>query len=407
MNWVKAMLLMVVLGAILYGVNLVLNKSAPVESPANDGSWSTNTAMGPPIVNSGAPGVPPGYGRPSYGQPPAGQSSSMPPAYGSGTYSPATPATIPPTGYANSGSYPNNPAPTSAYGQSTAPAPSAGTLASPETSANNVPLSPTGYQPATPTVANSDAPRTGIPATQVGLVTNSPSEPSSPAVAPPFASVMESVTATLREGRLAAGLQQLTAIYDDPKLSPEETKQLNDLLGRLAGTVVYSRQHLLLPPYEVQPGDRLETIAANYQVPAALLAKINGIADPDHPPVGAKLKVIRGPFMALVSMNKRDLTLLVQQCFAGRFTLAGVGKDAAALSGDFKVDWKSLDGNIPPPEAGMKYPHAGSHWIDFHAPFGFCAAGPGGEDSHGLMLNPRDAEDLFDILSVGSTVVVR
>ena len=29
------------------------------------------------------------------------------------------------------------------------------------------------------------------------------------------------------------------------------------LLGQLAGTVIYSREHLLAAPYQVQPGERL------------------------------------------------------------------------------------------------------------------------------------------------------
>jgi hypothetical protein len=413
-NWLKAMLLMVVLGAILYGVNLVLNKSAPVESPVGNGAWTgTDGSIGPPSVTSGTSGMnsPPGYSPPAYGQIPAGPAS-----YGSGNSA----TTNPPTGYAPNGSYPPSPPPAS-------PNPS-GPNASQTTTVASAPIGgpsnaappadPTGnqaggYQPATPQVVNSDPTHSSIPATPVGLVAGSQSTGSQPGTADKpgggaaFATTMDSVNATLQEGKLADGLQQLTItlLRDGPQLNPEETQQLNDLLGRLAGTVVYSRQHLLLPPYEVKPGDRLETIASEFQIPVELLAKINGISDPDHLTPGDKLKVIRGPFMALVSLSKREVTLVVQRCYAGRFKLIGVGNDAAALNGDFKVDRKLLDLS----QLKLQHPSTAQHWIDFRDGFGFCGLSDPTmvDDPHEITLSSHDAEDLFDILSVGSSISVR
>ena len=413
MNWLKAMLLMVVLGAILYGVNLVLNKSA---GRIADAQWS--------LVGHGRPNrsavrgsghrrreSPTGNAPPSYGQAPP-----PPSAYGSNNNS-----TNPQTGYAPTNSYPSSapPASASVYGADTTPT----TAATPNGNSNNTAMPPAaatsnytagGYGSAAPPAAASEQSHSTIPATPVGLTTTNANS-SSPtagntAGAAAFASAMELVTATLREGHLAEGLQRLTLFYDDPQLKPEETKQLNDLLGRLAGTVVYSRQHLLVPPYEIKQGDRLETIANEYQVPAALLAKINGIGDPDHLTAGNKLKVIRGPFNAFVNLNKREVTLVVQQCYAGRFKLVGMGKDAAALNGTYKVDRKSLDPRYhPPSEAARQALPLIHHWVDFGDGFGFCGlADPNvADDPRGLTLSSRDAEDLFDILSVGSSIIVR
>ncbi len=416
MNWLKAMLLMVVLGAILYGVNLVLNKSTPVESPMPNGAWSgMDGPIAPPSVTPGSAGTnpPPGNAPPSYGQVPA-----APSAFGSNNYSTTTPQ----TGNASANSYPSSAPPTNAsvYGSNTTPTT---TAATPNGNSNNTAPPPAaatssyssgGYGSAAPPAAASEQSHATIPATPVGLTTTNANS-SSPttgnsAGAAAFSSAMDLVTATLREGHLAEGLQRLTLFYDDPQLKPEETKQLNDLLGRLAGTVVYSRQHLLVPPYEVKAGDRLETIANEFQVPAALLAKINGIGDPDHLTAGNKLKVIRGPFNAFVNLNKREVTLVVQQCYAGRFKLVGMGKDAAALNGTYKVDRKSLDPRYhPPSEAARQGLPLIHHWVDFGDGFGFCGlADPNvADDPRGLTLSSRDAEDLFDILSVGSSIIVR
>lgn len=430
MNWLKAMLLMVVLGAILYGVNCALNKTAPSDPPTNDGNWTGDTPTGSQPASGASGGGYQNLGGSSYGQPQTTQPYAAP-AYGAGAYTPANastsanpaPASYPSQTYGQAGGYsppassPNLPPPASpdqmAGGQSSASQPGAS--------------QPSVYSPATPTIVNSDAGHSSVPTTPVGLVTNNqptPEQPSSPpsaapagatppSAAPPFASVMDNVTETLREGHLAEGLQRLTLMYDDPHLNADQTRQLNELLGRLAGTVVYSRQHLLLPPYEIRPGDRLDTIAAEFQVTPELLAKINGIADPDHLPVGQKIKVIRGPFLAIVYLDRREVTLVVQQCYAGRFMLTGVGRDTATLTGNFKVDRKTFDTPSHPADATRQGLPPLHHWIDFtndrHESFGFCGVSDptAGDEPRGLMLSARDAGDLYDILSVGSSIVVR
>ncbi len=431
MNWLKAMLLMVVLGAILYGVNCALNRAAPTDAPASDGSgnWTGDTQAAPPAN----PGMPSGgmypsngsaYGQPAPSQQPAGTSVYGSGGYGSPNAAPGAGSTspaLPSPSYGQSGAYPaSNPS-------SNPPPPATPDQSSPGASSA---YQPSVYQSATPTVVSSDSSHTSLPATPVGLVTSNPAATVSPSqsslsqsAASPgasassnavgFSKVMDNVTETLREGHLAEGLQRLTLMYGDPQLSADQTKQLNDLLGRLAGTVVYSRQHLLLPPYEIRPGDRLDTIAAEFQVPPELLAKINGIADPDHLPVGQTLKVMRGPFLGLVNLKHRDVTLLVQHCYAGQFMLTGVGRDTASLTGMFKVDRKTFDTPSHPADAARQGLPPLHHWIDFtndrHESFGFCGVSDptAGDEPRGLMLTARDAGDLYDILSVGSSIVVR
>ena len=103
----------------------------------------------------------------------------------------------------------------------------------------------------------------------------------------------------------------LSRWYDDPRLSDQEYQALVALLNQLAGTVIYSRDHLLLPAYEVQPGDTLERVAQHYKVPWQLLAKINGVADPNQLRPGDQLKVVQGPFDAHVNLRARQLTMML------------------------------------------------------------------------------------------------
>ena len=208
----------------------------------------------------------------------------------------------------------------------------------------------------------------------------------------------------LAEGKLVETLRKLTKWYGNPQLNADESRQLNDLLGQLAGTVIYSRQHLLQPPYKVQAGDRLETIAAQYNVPWQLLAKINGIEDPNRLNPGTELKVVRGPFSALVELDKRQLTLIVDDCYAGRFSLIGVGDLARNIEGrSFDVGEKLLHGPVSGLESSPIH-----HWVRLgNETWIVGTSNPATLHPAGLNLNSRDAEDLYDILSVGSRVVVR
>jgi LysM repeat protein len=240
-----------------------------------------------------------------------------------------------------------------------------------------------------------------------------------------FVAMMDEAQRRLAKGELAEVHLALSRFYADPDLradlTAEESHQLTELLDQLAGTVIYSRQHLLEPPYVVKPGDSLQQIAQSYNVPAQVLAKINGIREPDRLQPGRQLKVFRGPFEAVVSLQRYELVLMLGGRYAGRFPI-GVGRDSPQLTGSYTVKRKLTnptnsgpnrnvgpgDPNIPP----------GKCWLDLGDRIGIQetedvknlgrAGGRGG-----ICLGPRDIEDLYDILtadsesSVGSRVTIR
>ncbi len=86
-----------------------------------------------------------------------------------------------------------------------------------------------------------------------------------------FAALMAEVQKKLDEGKLSEAHAALSALYGNPGLPGEEAKQITDLLDQLAGTVIYSRQFYLEPPYLSQPGETIEAIAQKYSVPWELL----------------------------------------------------------------------------------------------------------------------------------------
>src|SRR6185295_11612914 len=122
----------------------------------------------------------------------------------------------------------------------------------------------------------------------------------------PFAAAWKTAQAQLNDGQLTEAHMNLSLWYDDPRTTEAERRQLNDLLDQLAGTVIYSTQNLLEQPFVARPGDTLQTIADDYHVPWQLLAKINGIDDPARVRPGDQIKVLRGPFSAVISLEKQE-----------------------------------------------------------------------------------------------------
>ncbi|MEM6656040.1 MAG: LysM peptidoglycan-binding domain-containing protein, partial [Planctomycetota bacterium] len=109
--------------------------------------------------------------------------------------------------------------------------------------------------------------------------------PLNPQVTPPsapggYSLAKPAIDAALARNELSRALLLLSSWRGDPTLTAAERQEVDTLLGQLAGSVIYSNDHLLEGPYTVRPGETLETIAQRHGVPWQLLGKINGVADP-------------------------------------------------------------------------------------------------------------------------------
>lgn len=232
-----------------------------------------------------------------------------------------------------------------------------------------------------------------------------------------FQMTWEKVQRQLADGQLAEALGELSVWYGSSDVPADLQPEMLDLLDQLAGTVIYSPQHLIEQPYQVRSGETIQDIARKYQVPWQLLANINGIANPQELQPGAQLKVVRGPFNALVSLQRQELTLIVDgRYYAGRFPIS-LGNDPAPLAGEYTVREKAKEKEfidregrtIPPGDDANPY---GPYWIGLDGQLGIHGAAPppksGQRASTGsIIVSPEDARDLFAILSQDSRVVIR
>ena len=312
-----------------------------------------------------------------------------------------------------------SPNPTATLGAPMSPdAVSAMTMPNAVTHAQGSPaMSPQGQLPSSSTVRNLAPPPD---ATMAGGVVSPAASADNQLLQSKFAAFMNAVQQKLAEGKLAEAHLALSKLYANPDLPPDQTKQINDLLDRLAGTVIYSRQHLLEPPYVTRQGDTLANVAQRYSVPWQLLARINGLMPPgatndaegtkDQPlPLGMELKVVRGPFDAVVDLDRHELTLMLNERYAGRFRI-GVGRDQPLLDGNYTVQDKTLN----PAYRGANDPNSppSGAWIGLGDRIGIHGVsdpqGIGRDDNRGaICVDDRDLQDLYGILSVGSRVTIR
>jgi len=236
-----------------------------------------------------------------------------------------------------------------------------------------------------------------------------------------FRDMMAEARRRLDQGALAEVHLQLSRVYGETGLSAEESRELLDLLDQLAATVIYSRQHVLDTPYTVRSGETLQQIAQRLSIPWQLLAKINGVRDPERLEPGRQLKVLRGPFDAVVDLERYELVLMLGGYYAGRFPI-GIGRDAPRLDGKFVVKEKTARSSAPDasPAAspGARSDPAGKYWIGLTDQIGIHGTSDlrslRRADGRGVIfLGERDVEDVFDILtadseqSAGSQVTIR
>lgn len=232
-----------------------------------------------------------------------------------------------------------------------------------------------------------------------------------------FSATRLAVQAALDRGELSQALLLLSDWYGDPSLSASEAAEVDTLLSQLAGSVIYSTEPRLEPPYIVQAGERLEAIAKQYNVPWQLLAKINGISSADQLQAGQKIKVLRGPFSAVVDMSKKTLTLMLDRRYAGRFKL-DFEPSVTIEEGHWQVKQKlltpanaSFSGTgptTPTDERSLMLASEGGDETQVAVLRGTMSVSPLTEPAGRIMrMKPADAQDVFDILSLGSKVVIR
>jgi len=146
-------------------------------------------------------------------------------------------------------------------------------------------------------------------------------------------------------------------------------------LSLLAERWLFSREVLegdtLTVWYQVKPGDLLVKISNQYKVPHEILMQINHISKPEALQAGQTIKVIRGPFHAVISRSRFTLDLYLQEQYIKTYKIGlGIpGRDTPTGLWRVKANDKLIRPTWTDPDTGRRYAAddpdypLGSRWI--------------------------------------------
>lgn len=286
---------------------------------------------------------------------------------------------------------------------------SAGTIPSGSTLTQSTPpTQPVGTPSIQPPAAN---PGTSAP---VSAPASTP-----PVIAPPPAQSSRDTAVQMQiaaaESSIASGRQAearvlLNRALHDPRSSDADCEMLRAKLADLNQSLVFSPTVTpgdpLVETYAIQPGDRLIKVAnaADLKVDWRFLQRVNKMADPGRLRVGQKIKLVKGPFHAIVYKSAHRLDLYSDmtdpdgnRLFIRSFSV-GLGESGSTPTGKWIVRPASKLVNPPwvNPRTGEKF---GAD--DPKNPIGEFWLGLTGVDSQTEVLSGYGIHGTIDPASIG------
>ncbi len=211
--------------------------------------------------------------------------------------------------------------------------------------------------------------------------------------------------------------------------SGEQATELRARLVQLANKVVFSPPRVTGDPrsatYLVKRGDNLRKIAKQHKITADLIARVNNLRNKSMIREGARLKVLRGPFQAVVLKRDHTMDIYLDDVLVRTYKV-GLGEHDSTPTGTWRVKNKLTNPTYFPPRGGKiiqaddpKNP-LGEHWIGLEGVAGeaknqlrYGIHGTNDPNSIGkdmslgcIRLLNEDVTELYSLLVVGSSQVI-
>ncbi|MHC5059653.1 MAG: L,D-transpeptidase family protein [Planctomycetota bacterium] len=182
--------------------------------------------------------------------------------------------------------------------------------------------------------------------------------------------------ADIKNGKIIAARDKLNYVRLSMPLSSKQRQAVKATLAKLSNRWLFSRDpyagDTLTGTYVVQSGDLLSEIAKQYKVPYEILMTINNIRRPENLRAGETIKVVNGPFHAIVYRSTFMLDLyLGTETYVKSFKV-GLGEEGLETpTGKWRVKagGKLIKPTWTNPQTGRRfiaddpdYP-LGSRWI--------------------------------------------
>ncbi|MEP3481143.1 MAG: L,D-transpeptidase family protein [Fuerstiella sp.] len=196
---------------------------------------------------------------------------------------------------------------------------------------------------------------------------------------------------------------------------PQVRPMIQDRIDGTAAEIYINSQRHFAEPYMVDFGETLEQIAAKHSVPWTYLGRLNKVT-PKTLQAGQTLKVLKGPFGAVVDISKFELTVHAHGWYVRRYRI-GTGKNQSTPVGNFTVknklenpQWYNPDGGVV--EADDPSNPLGEYWLGLGDHIGIHGTidpdSVGKAQSRGCVhMSDTDIAEVFNLLSVGSPVKIR
>jgi len=215
------------------------------------------------------------------------------------------------------------------------------------------------------------------------------------------------------------------------KLSPAVRTGVKAQLAKLSEEWLFGRGVLegdqMTSRYLVKPGDLLVNISKEHKVPYEILLKINGIERAEMLQAGQRIKVIDGPFNAVINRSTYTLDLFLQTMYIKSYKV-GLGRaEHTTPTGRWMVapGGKMIKPTWTDPDTGKTYLGSdpdyplGSRWIaldgiegNAKGRTGFAIHGTkepetiGTQSSHGcIRLFNGDVIEVYDLMEPGQSSI--
>ncbi len=227
-----------------------------------------------------------------------------------------------------------------------------------------------------------------------------------------LADELQAIDDQIASGETLAAHRALSKLYWNHK---EHRADLQPRLDASARAIFFQPQPHFVEPYTIQPNDQLRVIANKYHLSWEYLARLNK-TEPRRIQLGQKLKVVKGPFAAIVDLQDFALTVHLQGYYVKRYDV-GIGKDGSSPLGKFSVlnkvenpQYTGPDGRVISGDDPMN--PLGERWIDLGDSYGIHGTidpdSIGKAASRGcIRLRDKDVTEVYDFLVKDSEVVIR
>jgi len=196
----------------------------------------------------------------------------------------------------------------------------------------------------------------------------------------------------LERGQLLDARTRLSRAFEG-RLSNEQRERIRNELTTISDKLIFSKTVAPGDPltklHEIASGESVYVLARRHKVTMNLLQQINELERPEFIRAGQRLKIIEGPFDAVIRKSQHRMDIFLKGQFIRSYRV-GLGAGAGTPLGKWEVTTKLTNPEWTDPRSGQYYAAddpqnpIGEYWIGLDCIAGDCI-GDSGYGIHGTI----------------------